>query len=161
VALAASRDARLRLLVIGGGPSEWILHDRARRADLAGRVAFTGLLPRSAALERLRGGDLFVFASRTETQGLVLAEALSAGLPSVAVEGPGVRDSVRDGVDGLVVAAMPEADRVERLADALVRVAADDVARAEMAERARADAGRFSVERRVGETEGLYRSLLG
>ena len=161
VALAASRDARLRLLVVGGGPSEARLRDRAARADLVGRVAFTGLLPRSAALEQLRGGDLFVFASRTETQGLVLAEALSAGLPSVAIDGPGVRDSVRDGVDGLVVAAMPEADRAERLAAALAVVAADDARRAEMGVRALADAGRFSVERRVAETESLYRSLRG
>lgn len=160
-ALAAKRDERLRLVVIGGGPSEDALRRRAGRPDLAGRVAFTGLLPRSAALARLRGGDLFVFASRTETQGLVLAEALSAGLPSIAVDGPGVRDSVRDGIDGVVIPAMPEADRAERLATAVIRIAGDDAARAAMTRRALEDAERFSVGQRVGETEALYRSLLG
>jgi 1,2-diacylglycerol 3-alpha-glucosyltransferase len=161
MALAAAREGRLRLLVIGGGPSEAALRHRAQQPDLEGRVAFTGLLPRSQALAQLRGGDLFLFASRTETQGLVLAEALSAGLPSVAVDGPGVRDSVRDGVDGLVVPAVPATDRAQRLADALCRLAGDDSVRADMARRALADAERFSIERRVAETEALYRSLVG
>jgi glycosyltransferase involved in cell wall biosynthesis len=160
VAMAAARDPRLRLLVIGGGPSEARLRARAAAPDLAGRVAFTGMLPRSEALARLRGGDLFVFASRTETQGLVLAEALSAGLPAVAVDGPGVGDSVRDGVDGLIVAAMPEPDRAERVAAAIGELAGDEARRHRMAGRAATDAGRFSVDRRVGETEGLYRALL-
>lgn len=160
VALAPARGTRLCLLVVGGGPSEASLRARAARPDLAGRVAFTGMLPRAEALARLRGGDLFVFASRTETQGLVLAEALSAGLPSVAVEGPGVADSVRDGVDGIVVAAMPEDGRATRVAAAIGLLVGDEARRRGMADRAASDAGRFSVEVRVGETEALYRDLL-
>jgi glycosyltransferase involved in cell wall biosynthesis len=159
VALAGAGDPRLRLLVIGGGPSEAGLRTRAARPDLAGRVAFTGMLPRSEALAQLRGGDLFVFASRTETQGLVLAEALSAGLPAVAVEGPGVRDSVRDGVDGIIVAALPETDRAERVASAISALVGVEAQRDRMAERAAGDAGRFSADGRVGETEALYRTL--
>jgi 1,2-diacylglycerol 3-alpha-glucosyltransferase len=160
VAKAGAREPRLRLLVIGGGPSEARLRLRAARPDLAGRVAFTGMLPRSEALARLRGGDLFVFASRSETQGLVLAEALSAGLPAVAVDGPGVGDSVRDGLDGIIVPALPESDRSERVAVAIGVLAGDDARRRQMADRAAADAGRFSVDGRVGETEALYRTLL-
>lgn len=161
VALAAADDPRLHLLVIGGGPSETDLRGRAAQPDLAGRVAFTGMLPRSEALARLRGADLFVFASLTETQGLVLAEALSAGLPAVAVEGPGVRDSVRDGVDGVIVDALPVAGRPERLAAAMRAIASDEGRLRGMAERAAADAGRFSVDGRVAQAEALYRSLRG
>lgn len=159
VALAARSDPRLRLLVIGGGPSEPELRRRSARPDLHGRVWFTGMLPRAEALARLRGGDLFVFASRTETQGLVLAEALSAGLPAVAVDGPGVRDSVRDGADGIVVAAQPEAGRAERVAAAVGTLAGDEARRLATAERALSEAGRFAVEGRVAETEALYRTL--
>jgi 1,2-diacylglycerol 3-alpha-glucosyltransferase len=160
VALAAARDDRLRLLVIGGGPSEPALRARATRPDLDGRVAFTGMLARAEALSRLRGGDLFVFASRTETQGLVLAEALSAGLPAVAIAGPGVGDSVRDGIDGLIVPAPPEHDRSERLAIAIGSLLEDGARRDEMGARAADDAARFSVDARVAEAEALYRSLL-
>lgn len=161
MARVAATVERSRLLVIGGGPSEADLRRRAAEPDLAGRVAFTGMLPRVEALARLRGADAFAFASRTETQGLVLAEALAAGLPAVAVAGPGVADSVRDGVDGVIVAAEPAATRPDRLGDALASLLTDAPRRAAMAERASADAGRFAVAARVGQVERLYRSVIG
>ena len=159
-AVALADSPRLRLLVVGGGPSEEELRRRSAAPDLAGRVWFTGGLPRLEALAMIAGADVFAFASRTETQGLVLAEALSAGLPAVAIDGPGVRDSVRDGIDGVVVAAEPAEGRVQRLAAALAQLADDEARRSEMAARARADADRFSIDRRADETEDLYRSLL-
>jgi len=158
--LDAVAVAGLHLLVIGGGPSEAELRARAERPDLAGRVAFTGALLRPEALATVAGADLFAFASRTETQGLVLAEALACGLPAVAVDGPGVRDSVRDGVDGVVVPAQPAEGRAARLGTALAALAGDAGRRAAMAARARDDADRFSIDRRTDETEALYRSLV-
>ena len=115
----AVTDPLARLLVIGSGPSEAGLRRRAREIDLAGRVHLTGQLPRREALALIKGADLFMAASRTETQGLVLAEALTVGLPVVALDGPGVSDSVRDGVDGVIVPADPAAGRRGRLADAV------------------------------------------
>lgn len=156
-AMAAVADARL--LVIGGGPSEGSLRQRAMQPDLAGRVLFTGALSHPAALARLKGADLFAFASRTETQGLVLAEALAAGLPAAAVAGPGVGDSVRDGIDGIIVPAAPEETRDERLGTALATLAGDHDLRARMAANARDGAERFDIGRRVGEVEELYRSV--
>jgi glycosyltransferase involved in cell wall biosynthesis len=160
-AAAGAHIPSLRLLVIGGGSSEAALRARAARHDLAGRVWFTGPLPRPTALAHLAGGDLFAFTSRTETQGLVLAEALSAGLPAVAVDGPGVRDSVRDGLDGVIVASEPSASLVARLADAIAALATGTERRRDMARRARAGADRFDVTRRVEQVEDLYRSLRG
>jgi glycosyltransferase involved in cell wall biosynthesis len=159
VAAAAAREPRLRLLVVGGGPSEADLRARSDRRDLAGRVAFTGGLPRLEALAAVAGADLFIGASRTETQGLVLAEALSAGLPVVALEGPGVADSVRDGIDGIVVPSSPPG-AADRLGAAVSGLAADPATRSAMAARARQDADRFSVARRVAETRALYRDVL-
>jgi 1,2-diacylglycerol 3-alpha-glucosyltransferase len=147
------------LVVIGGGPLEADLRRRAERPDLAGRVMFTGVLPRPEAFGRLRGADLFAFASRTETQGLVLAEALAAGLPAVALAGPGVADSLRDGVDGVIVAAEPEPTRGARLGAELARLVEDAAARERMATNARSGAERFDIGRRIGEVENLYRSL--
>mgnify|MGYP000445101548 FL=1 len=158
-AVAAS-DPRLRLVMVGGGPSEPELRRRAAAADLSGRVRMTGGLPRTEALATIAAADLFAFASRTETQGLVLAEALAAGLPAVAVDGPGVRDSVRDGIDGVVVDATPADSRAHRLGQALSGLAADADRRRRMAARAREDADRFSIDRRTDEVESLYRSLI-
>jgi len=159
-ARAAQREPRLRLLMIGGGPSEGSLRARAAASDLSARVHLTGQRPRPAALALLRGADLFAVASRTETQGLVLAEALAAGLPVVALDGPGVNDAVRNGIDGLVVAADPAGDRAARLARALERLAADPATRAAMAGAAFAGADRFSVEAAIGTMVELYRELL-
>ena len=161
LAVAARREPRFRLLVIGGGPSEAKLRARASQADLAGRVDFSGALPRFEALARLAGCDIFAFASRTETQGLVLAEALACGLPAVAVDGPGVRDSLREGVDGRIVEAEPADGRAQRLGSALAEVAGSDDDRDRMAEEARNGAERFALERRIAEVEALYRSVLG
>jgi 1,2-diacylglycerol 3-alpha-glucosyltransferase len=158
---AGAADPRLRFLVIGGGPSEADLRHRAAAEGLRGRVAFTGMLPRTEALATVAGADLFAFASRTETQGLVLAEALAAGLPAVAVDGPGVRDSVRDGVDGTIVAADPARTRPQRLGEAIAALAADPDRRTDLRRRAVRDAGRFAVERRVAETIAVYRSVIG
>ena len=153
-AVAFERAAAVRLLVIGGGPSEDGL--RRRAAAFGGRVHLTGALPRLEALARLQAADLFAFASRTETQGLVLSEALAAGLPAIAVEGPGVADSVRDGIDGRIIPADPESTRAGRLGSALAELVEDRAVRALMAERAREDAGRFALSVRVAEIEAIY-----
>ncbi|MGZ8475045.1 MAG: glycosyltransferase [Candidatus Limnocylindria bacterium] len=158
-AIAARSRRELRLLLIGGGPMEAELRERAETPTLAGRVHLTGQLPRPEALARLAGADLFAFASRTETQGLVLAEALAAGLPAIAIDGPGVRDSVRDGIDGVVLPGEPAETRAPRMAAALEQLARDDATRRSMAARARGDAAGFAIERRVEQVESLYRSL--
>ena len=159
-AVAAASEPRLRLLLVGGGPAEPALRARAAAPDLAGHVAFTGLLPRDRAIAAARGADLFAFASRTETQGLVLAEALAAGLPVVARDGPGVREAVRDGVDGIVTASDPGPDDARRLGEALLGMATDAGRRAGMAAAAAEGAQRFDIGRRLEQVVGLYEDLL-
>jgi 1,2-diacylglycerol 3-alpha-glucosyltransferase len=161
-ATAAARDQRLRFLLVGGGPAVEQVLQRGQQPDLAGRFAVTGRLPHLQALAQLRGADLFAFASRTETQGLVLAEALAAGLPVVALRAPGVADSVRDGIDGLVLErATPDGPLSSAtLAEGILRLAADADLRRRLAGGARAGAERFSIPRRIGQVVDLYRELL-
>ncbi len=148
---SAATDPRLRLLLIGGGSSEAALR---RRAASLGSAHVTGQLPRVEALALLKGADLFAFASRTETQGLVLAEALACGLPVVAVDGPAIGESVRDGVDGRIVRSASELARV------IVDLAATPERRARMAAAAADDAMRFDGSHRIAEVVDLYRRLV-
>ena len=162
-AVAALDDARLRLLLIGGGPLAEQLAARAVRPDLAGRVRLAGSLPRDDALALARGADLFAFASRTETQGLVLAEALAVGLPVVALAGPGVSDTVRDGVDGVVVPRPVDLDlhaATNQLAEAIAALAADAPRRSRLASAAREGAARFALADRIAEVVALYREVV-
>jgi len=161
-ALASASDPRLRLILIGDGPAAATLAARAEEPDLAGRVALPGRMPRLEALAAVAGADIFAFASQTETQGLVLAEGLTVGLPVVALSGPGVEDSVRDGVDGVVVRpAASGADPARALGEAIAVLAGDPERRTATARAARQGAQRFDVARRIDETVALYRQLLG
>jgi glycosyltransferase involved in cell wall biosynthesis len=158
VEVASHSVPGLRLAIIGDGPARATLEARAA-VRLGGRAWFAGARPRTDALRLLRGADLFAFASRTETQGLVLAEALACGLPVVSLEGPGVRGTVRHGTDGIVV-ERDDRSPASSLGAALATIARDRSRRASLAEAARTGAIRFDVAVRIGETEGLYRELL-
>lgn len=156
VEVAVREEPRLRLALIGDGAARAALELRAARA-LGDGAWFAGARPHQDALALLRGADLFAFASRTETQGLVLAEALGCGIPALAIDGPGVRDTIRDGVDGIVVARGAAA--ASQLGAALAALGADDDARRAMARAAVDGAGRFDVAVRIGQIEALYHEL--
>ena len=158
--VAVQADPRLRLLLVGGGPSLAALRGMADAEGLAGLVHLTGQLPRLEALSLLKGSDLFAFASRTETQGLVVAEALAAGLPVVARDAPGVRDAVRHGVDGLLVNDGPAAELSSGLAEAMLAIGSDAALRRERSAAALAGSVRFDRAARIAEVVSLYRQII-
>lgn len=85
-AFAAARPRDGVLAIVGAGPERAALQARAAANGIAERVRFTGALDPAALPDVYAAADAFVFPSATETQGLVLAEALAAGLPVVAAE---------------------------------------------------------------------------
>lgn len=87
-------------LVIGTGPSEGIIRALFSQAGLADRLLIRGILPPRELSDALNAMNLFAFASRSETQGMVLTEAMAAGLPVVALDAPGVREVVKDRQNG-------------------------------------------------------------
>jgi glycosyltransferase involved in cell wall biosynthesis len=159
-ALAAPRRPLLRLLFVGGGPAEDVVARRAAELGVGDRVHVTGRLPRGEALALVKACDVFVFASQTETQGLVLAEALAAGVPVAAVDGPGVTETLRPGVDSIVVPADPVEGRAARLAEAVAALVGDRRRRERLARRALDGADRFDASARVAEVVALYREVL-
>ncbi|OAT81367.1 glycosyltransferase family 4 protein [Desulfotomaculum copahuensis] len=94
-----------RLVIVGGGPEEEAIKKQTDRLGLKNQVILTGTLPRSEVINCYCGADIFIFGSKTETQGLVLAEAKAAGLPVVAVRAFGAMEMVRDGEDGFLTEA--------------------------------------------------------
>jgi len=98
-----------RLVLVGGGPEEKNLKYLANQLGMASKVVFTGALPKEKVIECYYDADLFVFASVTETQGLVLPEAKAAGLPIIALSAYGAAEMVVDGEDGFLIT--PKLDR--------------------------------------------------
>jgi len=97
------RTAPTHVVIAGTGPMEDVLREKAAHAGIAKRVHFTGVLRRTGLADAYHAMDAFVFASKSETQGLVLCEALAAGVPVVALDAPGVREVVRDFKHGRLV----------------------------------------------------------
>ncbi|NLW06832.1 MAG: glycosyltransferase family 4 protein [Clostridia bacterium] len=94
--------ANTRLLLVGGGPLRASLESQAESLGIKDAVTFAGSFSFAEMPAVYAGADLFVFASVTETQGLVVAEAKAAGLPVVVVKAYGVQEMVNDGEDGFL-----------------------------------------------------------
>jgi glycosyltransferase involved in cell wall biosynthesis len=151
-ALAASRDPRVHLLVIGGG--EWL--ERLRGQAPAGRVTFAGSRGHDELPALLRASDVLLSTSDRESFGIVLIEGMACGLPVVSTDPPGVRAVVEHEVCGLLA---PTGDAAA-LGAALGRLAADPDER-----RAFGAAGRARCEQRYGwprivdRLESVYAAL--
>ncbi|MDZ7581675.1 MAG: glycosyltransferase [Deltaproteobacteria bacterium] len=92
--------------MIGTGPAEAAIREIFARAGMEARLHIAGILQQQQLTDALHAMDLFAFASTSETQGMVLTEAMAAGLPVVALDAPGAREVVRDRHNGRL---LPEA----------------------------------------------------
>jgi glycosyltransferase involved in cell wall biosynthesis len=98
------------LLIVGEGPALSQLKNIAYRLGLDANVQFLGYLDRATTLlDCYRAGDVFVFSSRTETQGLVLLEAMALGVPVVAIAEMGAIDILEAGEGAVIVPADEQA----------------------------------------------------
>lgn len=141
-----------RLVLVGQGTQAAALRAQAGRSAAAARVHFVGVRPHDALPAWYRAADVFLFASETETQGLVLAEAGACGLPAVAVSAPGCDEVVRDGETGILTKPEPAA-----LADAAIGLLLDGARRAAMSARAREVAARdFDAHLQIERTLAVY-----
>jgi glycosyltransferase involved in cell wall biosynthesis len=113
--LVADRSDAAELLIAGEGPALRSLQKQAEQAGLSERIHFVGYLDRNTELlECYQHSDIFVFASETETQGLVLLEAMAAGLPVISCASMGSLDVLRDG-EGCHIAPLIEDEFAERV----------------------------------------------
>ena len=142
------------LVIAGEGPAREALRAEVAQRGLGAHVHFAGYLERdSALLDCYAAASVFVFASRTETQGLVLLEAMAQGVPVVSTAELGTR-SVLPGSGALIVAEERHA-----FAAAVVRVLGDAQLRAEMAMRGRAHARTWSSAAMARKLAGIYAAL--
>ena len=153
--LIAGALPQARLLLVGQGSHAEALGRQAAASPARDRIRLMGGVPREALPAYYRAADLFLFASETETQGLVLAEAHACGLAAVAVRASGVEEVVVDGATGLLT--KPDA---RDLADAAIGLLLDPARRAAMGAAGRLVAERtFSATGQVAAMVELYAGL--
>lgn len=152
-----NRVPRTTLVITAQGPLEDQLKElvTALNLSLDRDVIFTGALPSESLVNVYHSADLFVFSSLTETQGLVLIEAMAAGLPVAAVRASGVQEMVDDGVDGILTA-----DDTGKLADAVCRILSDNQLYRRLQANARLKADKLSCHNMALELEQVYENLI-
>ena len=92
-----------KFMICGDGNIKEKLVEKVEEAGLVDKTIFVGIVPDSEKKNFYAAGDIFVYASKSETQGMVLTEAMYSGLPIVAVRATGVKDIVEDGKTGFLV----------------------------------------------------------
>jgi glycosyltransferase involved in cell wall biosynthesis len=151
------RVPRALLVIAGEGPARDSLRAKVASLGLERQVHFAGYLERdSELLDCYAAADVFVFASRTETQGLVLLEAMAQGAPVVSTAELGTRSILVPASGALIVPEEPAA-----FAAAVVRVLGDAGLREGMSARGRAYARTWSSQAMAQRLAHLYAELLG
>jgi glycosyltransferase involved in cell wall biosynthesis len=150
------RHPACTLDVIGDGPARESLARLAGRLGIESNVRMRGFVDRRALGRMYCDYDAFVTASTIETQGIVLLEAMSAGLPIVGVRALAIPELVEDGRSGLLV----EPGDSAALADAMARLLADEPLRASMGAAGRFDVQAHALPSVVSRLEELYAGVL-
>lgn len=107
--LLATLDHRFTLTLVGYGVELSALqHYAYTTLQLHERVLFIVKPSKDELVNLYQQADLFVFASQTDTQALVLAEAMACSTPVVSLNGPGQRDIIKQGINGYLVHSLQE-----------------------------------------------------
>ena len=149
VKIVAARP-QARLLLVGQGPHERDLQRLARELGIGEQVIFTGSIPHDEIPHYAAAADMFVFASMTDTQGLVLIEAMAAGTPVVAIQAPGAADMLAEG-GGVLVPANRDA-----FANAALALLTNKAYRRAMGEQAARAVQRYTISATAARMSAVY-----
>jgi len=145
-----------RFLVIGGGPSEDSIKETFARHEVADRLILAGKHTGAALADAYNAMDVFAFASFTETQGMVLAEAMAAGRPVVALNASGVREVMRHEENGFM---LPARSSSKTFAAHLAILSAEPLLRRAFSRQARRTAENYSREHCAGLALTFYEDI--
>ena len=142
------------LVFAGDGPARAQVEAMAQRSGLAERCVFLGYVERSELPLVYSCADVFVFPSKTETQGLCTIEAMGTGLPVVAIGEMGTRDVMRGDHGGFMVR-----DDKKEFSGAVLRLLNDGKLRAKKSAEAIDWARQYRVEATTQRLARLYKVI--
>jgi len=111
------KNKKVKFICVGGGYFAGGMKELVEKEGVSDRVFFTGEIGRDHVKDHYAAADMFVYASKSETQGMIISEAMYMHLPIVAVRATGVRDLVENNVNGFLVSENEEdfIEAIERL----------------------------------------------
>lgn len=126
---------RVKFMICGEGNLKNNLKKIVQDSGLADRVIFVGIVPDEEKKNYYAAGDIFVYSSKSETQGMILTEAMYSGLPIVAVRATGVQDIVEDSKTGFLVS-----ENRQEFQEMVNKLISDSVLRKDFSEEAKKSA---------------------
>ena len=142
-------------VIAGEGPARASLEQEVRKCAIGENVRFIGYLDRHTELNHCYcAADIFIFSSRTETQGLVLLEAMAQGVPVVSTAELGTRDVLQDGA-GVWIAQ----EELSDFSSNVVKMLDHAHVRSELGELGRAYANEWSSARQANKMLAFYDSI--
>ena len=144
-----------RFVLIGDGPDRSKLWDAAKTLGLQDVIIFTGSVPPDLIPSYYSLGDIFVFSSTAETQGMVILEAMASGMPVVAIRASGIDDFVVDGITGFKTM-----QHVEIWAEKVRLLLEDEILRNDLSRHALSMADRYRIEEFGRRMEKVYAHVL-
>ena len=152
--IAVEKNPEIHFIAVGSGRDEAKMQQLAQALAIDSHFHFAG--KQSDVGPFLKAFDFFVAASRKEGLGTSVLDALAVGLPVVGTNAGGIPESVKEGINGLLVPKQnPQA-----MAAAILQLAADADLRRKFAANAPASVEKFAIENTVAQTIGLYKKLL-
>lgn len=153
--LKAQGHADFHLLLIGDGPDRGAIQTKIDSLKLTAQATLVGAVPPEQMALYYHLGDMFVFASTSETQGMVILEAMSAGLPVVAVRSSGIDDVIRQGVNGFKTPQNRQA-----WGQQVVALTEDAELREQLSQQARQFAEEFDIANFASAVASFYAEVL-
>ncbi|MBP7766485.1 MAG: glycosyltransferase family 4 protein [Syntrophaceae bacterium] len=149
------KTGRFKLIVAGKGNVKKY-SKLAREAGIADNVLFAGVVSKERLVDFYLAGDLYLMLSRFDTFGMVVLEAMAAGLPVMISKAVGARDLVREGENGFVVSDPSDHEQIVSRLEILF----DADRRRQMAEAACRTAAQNTWDRVAEKYENLYGEIL-
>lgn len=146
-----------KFLLIGKGPSLNFIRNRFIDEKIENRLVYADVLDGQKLVDAYHSMDVFVFSSKTETQGVVLIEAMAAGVPVVALSASGVNDVMIDEENGYVVLGENEDEFISKLD---LVYAHDDLTKKAFKQRAQETANALSIDKMALRMLEIYGKLI-
>lgn len=156
VSRVMKKNPKVWFLVVGTGSSEDKVRAYFKKAKLDDRMRMAGVLQAQGLADALAAMNLFAFTSQSETQGMVLTEAMATGLPVVALDASGAREVVEDGVNGRLVMKATLPAYTKALEDVVTLPRAK---REALVDGARVTAKKFSMSNSAKKALSIYDRL--
>jgi glycosyltransferase involved in cell wall biosynthesis len=144
-----------KFIIIGDGAAKKTLEKLTLKLDVYKDVFFTGHIKKEEVISLFQASDIFIFSSLTETQGIVVIEAIISGLPVVAIKSNGIEDIVQNGENGILTE-----NSVDEFSKSVLEIINDEELRGKLSNKANIYSKNYSIELWVEKIIKLYNNLI-